>query len=134
MARRGKILSEELKPCPFCGSEAKWWPWRNGKIANCSNLNCPNDGQAELSRWNTRPLEAKLEAENARLKSEKDEAEDALDRLCVAHNELMDKEAKLRGLLDDIRMEVELRPELAGKGEWDGIVQRIRDALGGEKS
>lgn len=74
----------ELKPCPFCGSEAKYHyrdvplsKWRHAIV--CVSSSCGMEGPIESSKpgavelWNRRALEApadrveKLEAENARL-------------------------------------------------------------------
>lgn len=48
-----------LKPCPFCGSEAELSSQKN--FVHCSNGNCvaTNFWQAKLT-WNTRPVEDAL--------------------------------------------------------------------------
>ncbi len=52
---------EELKPCPFCGSEAEWqtatrpWPYDDVRRISCSNDECPVQPTANASAaWNTR--------------------------------------------------------------------------------
>ena len=68
-------MSEELKPCPFCGGEAKEDNFIGGVV--CENL-CTNPntfdggGGVWTADWNTRPIEdaltariAELEADNA---------------------------------------------------------------------
>lgn len=67
--------SQELKPCPFCGSSdvhigqdrgTSWW------YVHCSD--CQMEGiydigeSGAIEQWNTRPLEAALQAEVNRLK------------------------------------------------------------------
>ena len=65
-------MSEELRPCPFCGKE----PALHANYASCVNDDCEQSDWAglEVDTWNTRPIEdaltariAELEAENNRL-------------------------------------------------------------------
>ena len=52
----------ELKPCPFCGSEAIDASYNeDGYMAVCSNRDCEMDGDPLLTNtWNTRPIEDAL--------------------------------------------------------------------------
>ena len=69
-------MSDELKRCPFCGSEAMILYDGLDKecCVSCRNNDCEfcgdagDDEQAVIDKWNTRPLEDALEAEIARLK------------------------------------------------------------------
>lgn len=66
-------MSEELKPCPFCGKEPRIVI---GKYATCETEGCPTEAIAvPVKKWNSRPVEdalqkriAELEAENGRLR------------------------------------------------------------------
>lgn len=77
-------MSEELKPCPFCGSFAQLvsegkWHW-----VQCSNPNCYTipwldlgiSGAIEV--WNTRPIEDSLQEQVAELGQIKQERESEL--------------------------------------------------------
>ena len=68
-------MSEELKPCPFCGGEARGELYGHGYYVMCKDncLHgefCPSNEEA-IKRWNTRTPYLKLKA-----------AEDALDKIC----------------------------------------------------
>jgi Lar family restriction alleviation protein len=64
---------EELKPCPFCGSEAKLSPAIRGYrgFVECTNVNCqtsspPDNGEADsnagaIAAWNRRVPEINQE-------------------------------------------------------------------------
>ena len=65
-------MSEELKPCPFCGEQHKWIDCESTeghcKVLECHHLYIVNEAYDEdqLSRrtalWNTRPIEDALRA------------------------------------------------------------------------
>ena len=58
-------MSEELKPCPFCGGEAEW----DEQGVSCSNVEgCDFDAYVDRERWNIRPVEDALRAEIERLR------------------------------------------------------------------
>lgn len=63
-------MMEELKPCPFCGSEADTIrDVYNRRLAKCPDVNCiAFNGWTDAEGWNTRPIEDALRAENARAK------------------------------------------------------------------
>lgn len=59
-------MRQELKPCPFCGSKARWATTMGGDDSweiQCSNNDCclvvfsGNTGNETLAAWNTRALE-----------------------------------------------------------------------------
>lgn len=59
-------MSQELKPCPFCGSEARWATTMGGDDSweiQCSNNDCclvvfsGNTGEETCTAWNTRASE-----------------------------------------------------------------------------
>jgi hypothetical protein len=63
-------MSEELKPCPFCGII----PVRKisgVQIVVCKTDGCTNSGVHfdDNEKWNTRPIEETLRAENERLRA-----------------------------------------------------------------
>ena len=60
---------DELKPCPFCGSEPDSQDDDGRVTIWCSNVHC-EAAQFSVSAWNTRPLEEDKDAEIARLKGE----------------------------------------------------------------
>jgi len=67
-------MSEELRPCPFCGGEAQVNTWTLHGITEsrcfCSNSDCPNSVRTvALEQWNTRPIEDSLNARIAELES-----------------------------------------------------------------
>lgn len=57
-------MSDQLKPCPFCGKPAA--SDRN-RVFGIECLNCgaigPEGEEASIKAWNTRPIEDKLRAE-----------------------------------------------------------------------
>lgn len=74
-------MSDELKPCPFCGVSPKeeWHQYRNGTLqVYCDNPECPAEsiytGLLEPSEarkaWNTRPVEDALRAEIERWRAD----------------------------------------------------------------
>jgi Lar family restriction alleviation protein len=64
----------DLKPCPFCGGEAVvlgYEPMRRAYEVCCTHCNVRLFGPEQKSRdemWNRRAVEAKLEADNKRLR------------------------------------------------------------------
>lgn len=82
-------MSEELKPCPFCGKDPYVGKTEHVGCANGDTYmagkrlynTCPIAGDAMTKeQWNTRPIEdalrkrvQELEAENKKLKKENDE-------------------------------------------------------------
>ncbi len=85
-------MSEELKPCPFCGQKAELVERNGGWTANCSvddfevalgnmrfcpvNSPCTNlhaKPETAARMWNTRPIEDEL---NERIKELEEEIED----------------------------------------------------------
>ena len=69
-------MTENLKRCPFCGSEAEFNSDEFGEGVCCKSCcaTIHNGVYGEEGRklasadWNTRPIEDELEAENARLR------------------------------------------------------------------
>ena len=65
----------ELKPCPFCGEEiySEFYSHRAEEFdGHCTNKKCVLYGKELLffntARWNSRPIEDQLRAENERLR------------------------------------------------------------------
>ena len=72
-------MTEELKPCPFCGGEAKCIEFYGLYHVICCNCHIAGKDcstrESAVSAWNSRPIEnelhkkiEKLEAENTRLR------------------------------------------------------------------
>ena len=82
-------MSEELKPCPFCGKPAKWEKkFLTGGIARCSDYRCIGafthlSRSASSGEWNTRPAEDALAAEVERLKADNERLKKALEKIEV---------------------------------------------------
>ena len=65
-------MSEELRPCPFCGTlpRANTWIFRGISETRyfCPNQECPLSVRAvTLERWNSRPIEDELQKRIAEL-------------------------------------------------------------------
>jgi len=76
-------MTDELKPCPFCG-----WPATNIFGVGCSNDNCPNENRdfqgascITVDEWNTRPIEDELMAEIERLQAKIEEKDRLLSNV-----------------------------------------------------
>lgn len=71
-------MTEQIKPCPFCGGEAKCIEFYGLYHVICCNCHIAGKDcstrESAVSAWNSRPIENELEAENARLR-------DALDTI-----------------------------------------------------
>ena len=69
-------MSEELKPCPFCGGMPKVNDWTLKGITDkrcfCDNEKCPVylSKTIAIDGWNTRPIEDALNARIAELEAE----------------------------------------------------------------
>ena len=85
-------MSEELKPCPFCGETPQLFDI--GKLVCCESLTCSGNQFPMLIRqWETRPIEDALKAEHA----------DALRRETMAiesQHELEAEVARLKSALE----------------------------------
>jgi hypothetical protein len=70
-------MSEELKPCPFCGGMPKVNDWTLKGITDkrcfCDNEKCPVylSKTIAIDNWNTRPIEDALNARIAELEEER---------------------------------------------------------------
>lgn len=68
-------MSEELKPCPFCGKPGELVDAKGlihletrDDFACCTDVTCmPMPMHFDVSQWNTRPIEDALRAELARM-------------------------------------------------------------------
>lgn len=62
-----------VKPCPFCGEDAviEYGAHGSRSFPMCSNKLCPagKGGTFDFERWNMRPIEDGLRAENDRLRA-----------------------------------------------------------------
>jgi len=72
------VSEEELKPCPFCGGKAELFNYLSNHLSKerfwiaciACTADVPSTESKEdiLKRWNTRPIEDALKAENETLK------------------------------------------------------------------
>ena len=103
-------MSEELRPCPFCGEMPKVNDWSLHGITEqrcfCDNDKCPVylSKTIAICDWNTRPIEdaltariAELEVEVARLLTERDDVLMAEARY-IAKVELVKKDTRIAEL------------------------------------
>jgi hypothetical protein len=62
-------MSEELKPCPFCGRTPNP-DWTDESYIECTNRKCSLYGYGmSTGDWNTRPIEDELRARIAELEA-----------------------------------------------------------------
>ena len=56
-------MTEELKPCPFCGNDdvtVRWFPYNSAYYVQCNQLRCYSKGPDRLNKqeaveaWNRR--------------------------------------------------------------------------------
>ena len=107
-------MSDELKPCPFCGSPSVTTQARHPRISpyfvecsTCDAKGARREGhEAAIAAWNSRPIEDKLQARI-----------DALEWLWDA---LETRVAKITGDIDYTR---------AGRIELDAILAAAREAV-----
>lgn len=132
-------MSEELKPCPFCGDIPKKYSYPNwGDGIECFNPNCiMNEYESmKLEVWNTRPNEGALTAERDALKAQLGGANRALS---TAMGELTDARADIERITAELEtmrglcktLEVNLSGQNDTVEEMHGEVMRLtaeRDA------
>ena len=82
-------MSEELKPCPFCGQDIFDRDEDNGDITCVSCAYTFYDTSADNDWWNDRPIEGALQSEIARLKKLVDMKNDALDSYAEFYNQCL---------------------------------------------
>lgn len=72
-------MSDELKPCPFCGKTATQESFfsDDGFPIGCSCIWDTHSGEEVIARWQTRPREDALTDENRKLKERIAELEEA---------------------------------------------------------
>lgn len=78
-------MSEQIKPCPFCGGDAIKWRRFSSIMACCAESTCPGSGcVCTVEEWNTRVPDATLSAEVERLRGERDVAVMEVSRQAAA--------------------------------------------------
>lgn len=92
-------MSEELRPCPFCGGEAESTPGRHEQCyARCSMFGCEaNNPWVAIEDWNSRPIEDALRAE---LEEARNTIENGLTAKCLRdlQSELARKDKEIKTL------------------------------------
>ena len=76
-------MTEELKPCPFCGGEAKCIEFYGLYHVICCNCHIAGKDcstrESAVSAWNTRPIEDELVEKIGKLKAKKKRLREALE-------------------------------------------------------
>ena len=93
-------MSNELRPCPFCGSEAIVPAMPIGitdddTSVECTNMDCnASDVTFDKGAWNARPIEdalqariAELEAENAQLQADNRSLVEQMNAMAMKQNQ-----------------------------------------------
>jgi len=122
-------MSEELRPCPFCGEMPKVNNWTLKGITDkrcfCDNENCPVylSKTIAIDDWNTRPIEDALTARIAELELRLDVYNSNMYDVVVDENAKANKRiAELEALVDELvnigdNLFDSLNP-IAWKHEW----------------
>jgi len=92
-ARREEEMSEELRPCPFCGG-TKICTEKGINLNYCDNCSA----ESNVEHWNTRPIEDALTTRIAELEAEIDIRK---DQLREAENILIDKNLQIDSLYEE---------------------------------
>jgi len=85
-------MSEELRPCPFCGG-TKICTEKGINLNYCDNCSA----ESNIEHWNTRPIEDALQARIAELEGEVDILK---DQQREAKNILIDKKLQIDSLYE----------------------------------
>ena len=86
-------MSEELRPCPFCGG-TKICTEKGINLNYCDNCSA----ESNVEHWNTRPIEDALTTRIAELEAEIDIRK---DQLREAENILIDKNLQIDSLYEE---------------------------------
>jgi len=104
-------MSEELRPCPFCGEPADD---RYNRLAKCSNKSCLMNHWVDDEDffidddWNTRPIEDALQS-----------------RIAELEKDLSNKEIEYTDLWDDALALQARIAELEGERRWIPVSERL---------
>lgn len=94
-------MTDELRVCPFCGSEPEVFEGFNPALVQCVNPDCiaaEFDGM-EIDKWNDRPIEAALSTELQQAKEEIKEIQHGFEIQQTTYVNLLEKNKKLQ---DDV--------------------------------
>ena len=96
-------MSDELKPCPFCGVATDFIDVNTGEIVPaCKNIRCLVIASAlTVEAWNTRPLEDALQARIDELEHKNEVLMDS-----YLESETIDDKGKLVGSLEHFRQRI----------------------------
>ena len=128
----------DLKACPFCGEEiySEFYSHRAEEFdGHCTNKKCVLYGKELLffntARWNTRPIEDQLRAENERLKGV---LQSMFDRCLLADEQGELSELISGELLDSVGTLLGYTPENAEKKnkETEKNILQFLNSLKGE--
>jgi hypothetical protein len=106
---KGGEMSDELKPCPFCGEKAeirvKQWIDGEGYPDKLVWVECPDCGDTHRpDNWNTRPIEDALRAELETAYFEKAEFQESNTRLREALGRAHQQRDALKDELEQARV------------------------------
>ncbi|WP_277202297.1 Lar family restriction alleviation protein [Victivallis vadensis] len=103
-------MSEELKPCPFCGADPDISVQEDDTedtyyVVACTNCNMAHsssdDENVAIRNWNDRPIEDAQAARIAELEAERDRLREVVEKLVWLysdeHQERLDNELRIDG-------------------------------------
>lgn len=142
-------MSDELKPCPFCGSPSVTTQARHPSIlpyfvecSTCDARGARREGrEAAITAWNNRPIEDKLQARIAKLEADLKEADEVREILEGLTYHITDGRLSkvypldtLKALYDDdmmacVERETEHLRERIDALEWLREVEEVRRTM-----
>jgi hypothetical protein len=132
-------MSEELRPCPFCGGKtvtSTFFDWEDleymaievndsesidGEVT-CENERCINGWYLPPEAWNTRPIEDALHARIAELEAEKCVL---VDQQREVKNHLIDKNLHIDSLYEEGYKLQQRIAELEAAQRWIPVEERL---------
>lgn len=113
------MSNEELKPCPFCGSKAKYYKNFNAGYYEITCSECDyclmsgDDIEEVVETWNTRPIEDELRQELEEVKFALQVEENDNEYNCAEKDRLKEENERLRRALTMIANNCSNAPYIA---------------------